>query len=370
LGSFSLPCGSIICAACALFVLATTLSCFLDILQMVLNKFSLRNVLYVIAVSVVCLLDATISEYYPQFTFGFVMTIVLHMICFLESFFVVFSVSPDERTVAQEKRWPSLTESNWEALDRMTELLGSSSNIVLYVGEDLVKESSNGQFSLSDLSIFNCRRAWKLAPGLAMKKFRNVLLTPIASVQGPFEGEADLYKFVEAITNSNARRVNVITECVDGKLQLPPSVGVIELRGNVTQMECPNGHAKIVSAQEQIDHPENLMCDECGQPLRPSICLGNEFDGAAVNAALSDIQGMQTPNDVILVLGQCRCPDVKKIIQSVHDNGVPLMQISRRLNFKDANVSLRASTRGTLVQLWDWEDDYPFDDGDFAEDDD
>jgi len=363
----SVPCGKVICSACTLFVFAATFSCFLSVIQMVLNKFSLRNVLYVIVVSVACLLGSTISEYYPQFTFGFVIVIIFHMICFLEAVFVVFSVSPDEKTFAndQESRWSSFSESEMEVLGGITDVLRSSDDIVLYVGEDLVKESLDGKISLSDLSIFNNRTMWNLLPSLAVKKFRNVLLTPIASVDGLFEGEVDLCKLLGAIAGSKNCRITVITECVDGKLQLPPSMNLIELRGNVTQMKCPNGHRKIVSAQDQFD-PNKIRCDDCGCTLMPSICLGSEFDAVAVHAACGIIQALHVPTGAILVIGKCCCPEIVRTIQSTHDSQtVPLVQISRRLNFKNANFHFCASTRGTLGQIWEMEDDeYPLESDD------
>ena len=346
------PCANEFTALFAVYIFAATLFCFLGIVQMVLNKLSLRNVFFTLAVAVVCVVDATVSEFFPQFTCGFVIIIVLHMIRFLDAAFDIFSVSGAVRAASriENDRYPDHDEMEkyLPPLNGISEVLKQSNNLVLYVGEEVTRA---GGSSLSNLSLFQFEVMWKLFPGLAKKYYRNKLLASINAGRRT-RGEAYVNKLLNNIQAFNGCNVTVITECVANRLQLPPQAGLIELRGNVSAMACKDGHVKAVPVADQVGN-EKLMCD-CGLELEPTVRIGKNVDADALGEALGAIDSLHAPSSAMLVLGTCDNSQLRGEMENKHANGeVPLMQISSGRKMNNVDFFVPATPGSVLFEIVD-----------------
>jgi len=346
------PCANPVTAIGAVFVFAATLSCLMDILQIVLNKFSLRNIFFTICIALACIMDVTISEFFPQFTFGFVIIIVLHMIRFLEAAFGIFADSDAVRSasVIEERRYPDYDEmqSYMEGLNGISNALKTSNNLVIYIGDEVVRETG---CSLSNLSLFKYEFMWNILPGFAKRSYRKNILDPIAHRRNN-PREKSILELVNNIHARNGCNVTVITECVDGHLKLHPFARLIELRGNVEQLVCNAGHLRNVSVNDQVKN-ETQTCDECGLPLYPTVRIG-EADAAAVNDALGIIDRLYKPSGAMLVLGSCENAIIQNAMSNKRINDeVPLMQINSGSKMNNADPYVPAKPLDVLFEVAD-----------------
>jgi len=337
------------CGIGAVFVFATVLSCFLDTVHLLFSRISLRNVLYVAALAVSCLCDLTVAEYYPQFTWGFVLVIVLHMIQFLECVFDIFSVSTSVRAAASldKSRYPDYDEmqSFIPSLNEMAKALRGSKDVVVYVGDEVVRD---GGFSLSSLGLFQYPFMWSIMPGAGMKKYKSLLRE-----SGKTEGQKYVARLCRNLNALNGAHVTVVTECVDTNLELPPSASLIQLRGNIGVLKCKEGHVANVDPSDQLSE-EDLVCNEDGLPLTPAIYLGKGVDDDALNTAVDAVNALHSVNGVVVVLGACENSVVRQNIIDKHKNDqVYLFQISSSGILPGVDAVVRASPRDVLFEIVD-----------------
>ncbi|MCD6680220.1 MAG: NAD-dependent deacylase [Burkholderiaceae bacterium] len=111
----------------------------------------------------------------------------------------------------------------------------------------------------------------------------------------------------EAIARYEARggrRVDVVTQNVDGLHRRAGSHRVLELHGDITRVKCLDG----CGAPEPIDPAfdwrgdarEPPPCPRCGAPLRPDVVWFGEF---LSEAALAEAQRAASSCDAMLVVG-------------------------------------------------------------------
>ena len=289
-----------------------------------------------------------VSVLFPQFIFGFIIMISISMLLFLDSVLNFFTQlkAINKASEIKKHRYPDYEEMNqyMPALMAISNTLSNTQSLVVYVGDEVVRDSG---FSLSSLPIFCSKVMWKLLPSLAMKSYLGKWLSVIATHRMS-RGESDLIQLVEALNGCN---VTVITECVDGNLeQLPPGAKLVELRGNVTHMICSAGHMCEKSVADQCSQGK-LICD-CGNELVPAICINNAVDDSALHEALGVIDTLSEQGGAMIVLGSCENVHIRELMQNKHANDhVPLMQISRGSIMKNISASVPASPRDVLFEV-------------------
>jgi len=232
--------------------------------------------------------------------------------------------------------------------------------LLLYVGDEVVAphwEASyekdilvkKGGFSLSNLGWFQYPFMWKIMPGYGMKVYKDRLLEPIVNNRKT-QGQKYVCHLAMNLHALNGAKVTVITECVDGKLNLPASADLIELRGNVNHLVCSGGHAVDMAPSDQLEK-DDLICGECGKPFLPGIYLGSDVDNSALEAAHAAIDGLQNVNGAIIVLGACGNSVIRQELINKHKNEqVNLFQISSSGIISCADV-VRAAPRDVLFEI-------------------
>jgi len=355
--SFSLPCGTL-CTIFAIFILGTVVTCFLEIWTLLFEKASLRNVLFTVALLVCCFLDLTIRDYYPKFTFGFALIVLLHLIQFLD---VVFDFSSWGSSVSEaadndRSRYPSnpefredgsLVEPFDEELKKVKGLINCR-DIVVYVGNEVARE---GGYNREKLSFFNIRALWDIFPTLAAKFYKKHLLIPICRHKKGTTSQKYIGRLVDELSKRGVK-VTVGTDCVDGKLTVPPAVNFLELRGNVSRVVCSDGHMAEMTPEEQCER-DDFVCEICKKPLATAMHLGSDFDQSAFGQLAEAISSLQSDNGCLVVFGACDNSQVKELIVNQHKAGVPLVQVGSSGFIHNANVLIPAPPRNVLFEIVD-----------------
>ncbi|MDT3680230.1 MAG: NAD-dependent deacylase [Burkholderiaceae bacterium] len=111
----------------------------------------------------------------------------------------------------------------------------------------------------------------------------------------------------EAIAGYEARggrRVDVVTQNVDGLHRRAGSRSVLELHGDITRVKCLEGCGTPESIEPAFDwrsdSREPPPCPRCGAPLRPDVVWFGEFLPEAV---LAEAQRAASGCDAMLVVG-------------------------------------------------------------------
>jgi len=336
-------CSNTVCALGAIFVFSTIVADFLDVLQMLVTRVCLRNLVYLIVLSLYWLIQHTIGEFFIQFTFGFLLIVVLSAIRFYEAISDYFSVGSaiDRADAIESCRYPDHDEMEKliPDLDKIAEGLGNVRNVVIYVGNEV---GASPESNLSFLSML-----WSILPGFAMSLYKKRVLMPIISARRN-RCQKNVSVLANNLYNRNGARVTVVTECIDGKLDLPRSATLVELKGDVSHLVCPEGHDNVMDLNEQLEEA-NLVCKTCQQTLKPVVL---SVDRSPVDEAADVINGLQPVSGAVLVLGACENAVIREVILNKHERGeISLFQIGSSGSLPGANVSVSAKPGDVLFEV-------------------
>ncbi len=107
-----------------------------------------------------------------------------------------------------------------------------------------------------------------------------------------------------AAFEASRRRVDVVTQNVDGLHRRAGSGSVLELHGDITRVKCLEGcgapEAIAAAFDWRCDPREPPPCPRCGAPLRPDVVWFGELLPEAV---LADAQAAAAACDAMLVVG-------------------------------------------------------------------
>jgi len=312
-----------------LSIFATVIASFLDCLELLFGRVSLRNLCYAVVLCGSLFFDLIFSSFFRQFTLGFVVIIVIHMIKFVDVFFDYFSVNGSviaAMTENDKKRYPDYEDMKKVVpiLDAMGRELRSTNNVVVYVGREVM----DGGLSVSSsfLSFLNVMS--KIFPAFATKLYKERVLKPLISM-GTTESQRYVARLAKNLYDLNGAHVTVVTDCIDGNLELPPSATLVELYGNVNHIVCADGHVTDMDLQNQLD-VETLVCqtEGCG---KPAVFAANANEDA-VQAAADAINALQAVNGAVVVIGGCENAVIRQvIINRNRDEDVRVFQIGRKV---------------------------------------
>ncbi|HEY0877547.1 MAG TPA: NAD-dependent deacylase [Zeimonas sp.] len=112
------------------------------------------------------------------------------------------------------------------------------------------------------------------------------------------------HRAIAGFEAQGARRVDVVTQNVDGLHRRAGSRSVLELHGDITRVKCLEGCGRPESIDAHFDWRadprEPPPCPRCGAPLRPDVVWFGELLPEAV---LAQAQRAASACDAMLVVG-------------------------------------------------------------------
>lgn len=112
------------------------------------------------------------------------------------------------------------------------------------------------------------------------------------------------HRAIAAFEACGARRVDVVTQNVDGLHRRAGSRRLLELHGDITRVKCLEGCGRPESLDAdydwRADPREPPACPRCGAPLRPDVVWFGEFLPEDV---LAEAQAAAARCDAMLVVG-------------------------------------------------------------------
>jgi NAD-dependent deacetylase len=99
---------------------------------------------------------------------------------------------------------------------------------------------------------------------------------------------------------AEGRRVDLLTQNVDGLHQRAASPEVVELHGSAFRTRCTNAHCTLPAFADASLPDDVPVCPECGAPLRPDVTL---FGETLPSAALWAAERALRSSDLFLAVG-------------------------------------------------------------------
>ena len=260
-------------------------------------------------------------------------------------------VYPDRATLARMA--PKLQEA--------VNLLRNAASVLIYVGEDVSKQSGTHVDQLwgNKFGRFIRRMQWIFSPKEMQGWYKSKVLAPLVCAdnaisaqlneedaskaseeqQAEFEAQADICRVYDLLKESkgNAFGVRVFTECTDGLLR---RINARELLGCMRDAgcACPNRIRKEFVEQ---------TCPICGKTLAP--VLVSEL-GERMNEMRAQL--VASPRSVVvLLLGQCNIQCVHNLLRDAAVEGVRIVQITEGKPEKRAKVHINAQPRSVLYEI-------------------
>lgn len=191
------------------------------------------------------------------------------------------------------KRWEDACME--ENINRLTEIIKNSNNIVFFGGAGVSTESGVKDYRSKD-GLYNTVRQYGVSPEVILSKsfFERDPETFYDFYRNYFVIEAEpnyAHKALAELERQGKLKA-VITQNIDGLHQKAGSKSVIELHGTVKEYICHDCRRKSDSVLDVIVGGKIPRCSFCGGVIRPNIVMYEErlFDGVedmALNAIMA-----------------------------------------------------------------------------------
>ncbi|HHX11871.1 MAG TPA: NAD-dependent protein deacylase, partial [Clostridiales bacterium] len=189
------------------------------------------------------------------------------------------------------------------SLEKLTEIINKSNNIVFFGGAGVSTESNIPDFR-SNSGLYKAESKFKHPPEYMLSHtffanhtkefydyYRSNMIYKEAKPNNAHTALAELEK--------QGKLKAVITQNIDGLHQIADSVNVLELHGSIYRNNCMKC-LKFFDLDYIINAPDVPYCDHCGGVVKPDVVLYEEgLDTDTVNKSLHYISN----SDVFIIGG-------------------------------------------------------------------